>query len=89
MDGYEWDDAKNEANKLKHGIGFEAIEGFDWSSAITLVDDRFDYGEIRRLAYGRIGSMDCAVVFVVRRERVRVISLRRVHAKEMKRHERD
>jgi len=33
MDVYEWDDAKNEANKLKHGIGFEAIEGFDWSSA--------------------------------------------------------
>ncbi len=33
MDQYEWDETKNETNRLKHGIGFELIADFDWSAA--------------------------------------------------------
>lgn len=89
MDRYEWDEAKNALNRLKHGFGFELIEGFDWSSAITRIDERFAYGEVRRVAYGWIDQVGYAVVFVVRGERIRLISLRRMHAKEMRKHERD
>ncbi len=87
MDRYEWDEAKNLANWLKHGVRFELIADFDWANAITRIDDRLGYGEMRRLAYGRIGEQNYAVVFVIRGERLRIISLRRMHAKEMRKHE--
>jgi uncharacterized protein len=64
-----------------------AIADFDWANAITRIDDRLDYGEMRRLAYGRIGEQNYAVVFVIRGERLRIISLRLMHAKEMRKHE--
>ena len=54
MDPYEWDEAKYSANLRKHGIAFELIYRFDWSKAKYDVDDRFEYGETRRLAFGRI-----------------------------------
>ena len=32
---YEWDEAKSLANRIKHGIGFDAIAGRDSSSSTT------------------------------------------------------
>jgi uncharacterized DUF497 family protein len=49
-------------------------------------DDRFDYGEPRYRAYGLIDGVSYCLVFTVRNQRYRPISLRRAHAKEMKRH---
>jgi uncharacterized DUF497 family protein len=79
---YEWDDAKSEINRRKHGIAFEAIEDFDWSSAFILPDERFDYGEDRWLAIGMIGSRLYAVTVTIRGDRIRVVSLRRAEPKE-------
>ena len=42
-----WDDNKRAANLAKHGVDFAAVEGFDWETALTAVDDRRDYGEDR------------------------------------------
>ena len=49
-------------------------------------DDRFEYGEPRYRAYGLIEGVAHCLVFTIRNERYRPISLRRVHAKEMRRH---
>ncbi|MFY9956314.1 BrnT family toxin [Bradyrhizobium sp.] len=49
-------------------------------------DDRFDYGGPRYRAYGVISGVSHCLVFTVRSERYRPISLRRPHAKEMRRH---
>ncbi|MBN9307063.1 MAG: BrnT family toxin [Devosia sp.] len=49
---------------LKHQI-------FDWSQAAFDVDTRFDYGEERNLAFGRIDGRGYAVVYVQRGDRVR------------------
>jgi uncharacterized protein len=49
-------------------------------------DDRFDYGEPRYRAYGVIDGVSHCLVFTVRNGRYRPISLRRAHAKEMRRH---
>ncbi|MEP7241505.1 MAG: BrnT family toxin [Devosia sp.] len=87
MDQYEWDEAKNQANRAKHGIGFELIYEFDWSTASFRPDTRFDYGEERNIAYGRIRGRGYAVVYVERNDRVRVISLRPAHEQEMQRYE--
>jgi len=75
MDQDEWDEAKNDANRRKHGI--------DWSKAKFKADERFDYGENRRLAFGRIEGRGYAIVFVIRGERVRIISVRRAHDTEL------
>ena len=52
---FEWDKAKSLANRAKHGIGFDAIERFDWDSALEFIDDREDYGELREVAISFIG----------------------------------
>lgn len=55
MDSYEWDEAKNQANRRKHGVGFDLAGEFGWSDAVYRTDDRQDYEEPRRLAYGFAG----------------------------------
>ncbi len=52
----------------------------------TYVDDRHDYGETRYRGYGYIDGAACCLVFVIRNGLVRPISLRRAHAKEMRRY---
>ena len=86
MDPYEWDEAKNAANRLKHGVTFEVIAGLDWSAATIVPDDRFDYGEARMMAYGWIDGRAHAVAFVVRGDRVRIFSMRYMHDKEIRRY---
>jgi uncharacterized DUF497 family protein len=50
------------------------------------VDDRYDYGEVRYRAYGFIDGVAYCLAFTTRNGQVRPISLRRAHAKEMRRH---
>lgn len=82
----EFNPAKNEANIAKHGLSFVNFKGFDVTAAVT-VDDRFDYGETRYRAFGRIAGSGYAVVFTVTVTGIRLISLRRAHEKEMRRYE--
>ncbi len=49
-------------------------------------DDRNDYGEIRYRAWGTIDGEYYCLVFTHRGERVRAISLRRAHKKEVDRY---
>ena len=82
---YEWDSAKNRRNRTAHGCAFDIVSGFDWSEAIEVLDDRFDYGEERWLALGPIGTKLYALIFSPRGDdRVRVISLRAATRNERK-----
>ena len=83
---FEWDELKNASNKRKHGVGFELVDHFDWKKAVLLPDSRFDYGEDRMRAYGRIDGEPHCFVFVLRAQNVRIISLRRMHDREVKRY---
>lgn len=59
---FEWDDAKNASNIAKHGLSFnKASQIFD-GPVVTAIDDRFDYGEVRRISIGAIGP---AIIIVV------------------------
>lgn len=82
MDEFEWDDTKSKANRLKHGIGFELVFEFEWSTASYQVDERFDYGEERIRAFGRIDRRPFCVVYTQRRGRLRIISVRPMHERE-------
>ena len=53
---------------------------------ILVTDDRFDYGEARTLAFGRIGGRLFVCVFADRDAERRVISLRKANSREVRRY---
>ena len=75
--GFEWDPAKNRANRRKHGIGFEDAATIFGGSYVEGPDERSDYGEDRFLAFGQMGPYVVAVVFCLRPGRRRIISARK------------
>jgi len=78
----DWSDAKNVANRHKHGIGFEAAKRFDWVTADFQVDDREDYGELRECATGFIGDVLYVLIYTERDDVTWIISLRKANNKE-------
>jgi len=80
----DFDAAKEAINLAKHGISLS--RWIDLDIKVTFIDDRHDYGEIRYRAYGYIDGVAYNLAFTSRDGMVRPISLRRAHAKEMRRH---
>jgi uncharacterized protein len=80
----DFDPAKEAINQSKHGISLG--RWVDLDIKVTFVDDRRDYGEIRYRAYGFIDGTAYCLAFTSRNGLVRPISLRRMHAKEMRRY---
>jgi hypothetical protein len=78
----EWDAAKAEQNLAKHGVPFEHVARFDWGTAIEAEDTRYDYGETRIQALGMIDGRYHVLVYALRGDRIRVISLRKANRRE-------
>ncbi len=83
----EFDPTKSERNVDRRGLAFDLVEDFDFDSAQIVVDDRHDYGEVRYRAIGRLKNDVAVVVFTIRGEAVRVISLRLASRKERRAYE--
>lgn len=79
----EFDPTKDAANIAKHGVSLSLAVEMDITA--YNIDDRYDYGEVRYRAFGWIHGVAHCLVFAMRDDRVRAISLRRAHDKEMKR----
>ena len=79
---YEWDDDKARSNLEKHGVAFDAVRAFDWANAIETEDTRYDYGETRFQALGKIGDRYHVLVYLQRKDSIRVISLRKANKRE-------
>ncbi|MEX0629021.1 MAG: BrnT family toxin [Cucumibacter sp.] len=87
---FEWDPRKAVANLKKHGIGFDVVELFDWDTAIFVEDDREDYGEPRYVAFGvTIEGKAYAVVYTLRGENIRIISIRSMNKRERTNYEQE
>lgn len=84
---YEWDEAKRLRNLAKHGIDFDAAAELEWDSVVLEPDVRRDYGEVRLRALGLIGGRVHVLIFTMRRERTRVISLRKAKDREIEAYE--
>lgn len=82
---FEFDPAKDAANLAKHGLSLADFTTFD-AAPIVYCDNRFDYGESRFIALGRIDGVAHAIVYARRGDRMRLISFRRAHEKEFRRH---
>ncbi|MEJ7933637.1 BrnT family toxin [Sphingobium sp. AN558] len=78
----EFDPAKDAANIAKHGVSLARAADLE---ILAYVDDS-RFAEPRFRLYGLIDGQPYCVAGTDRDGVVRVISLRRAHAKEMKRH---
>jgi uncharacterized protein len=83
---FVWDEEKRAANLRKHGADFALVERFDFAGAVIITDDRRDYGETRYRAFGAVGKRLYALVFTRRGDRIRIISLRKANAREIRRY---
>jgi uncharacterized DUF497 family protein len=82
---FEWDDAKAASNLAKHGVPFDyATRVFLDEAVIDFDASREADGEARRKAIGLIEGRVFTVVYVQRREAIRIISARRANATERK-----
>ena len=79
---FEWDEAKNEANIAKHGIGFLGAARIFDGPTLTFEDARRDYGETRMVAIGLLEDQETQVVYTMRGQLCRIISARRARRNE-------
>jgi uncharacterized protein len=72
---FEWDEAKNQANRLKHGFDFAyAIRIFN-GPVRRSIDPR-PWGEPRIVATGQVEGLHITVIYTRRNGRYRIISAR-------------
>jgi uncharacterized DUF497 family protein len=85
---FEWNEAKNRANILKHGFHFAEAEEMFRGVLLVRPDTSEDYGEERWLGIGMIHGGVAFVAFTESAEDVtRIISLRRANHEESKEYE--
>lgn len=82
MINFEWDENKNKANQLKHGISFdEAKEVFQDDNAIEFRGNTPD--ELRIIRIGKtLSKILLSVVYTVRTISIRIISARQARKSE-------
>ncbi|MFN9479338.1 MAG: BrnT family toxin [Betaproteobacteria bacterium] len=80
----EFDPAKDESNRAKHGVSLAVASELDWEAALVWVDDRFGYEEVRMIALAPKNEVLYYVAFVDRGEARRIVSLRRANRREVK-----
>src|SRR3990167_656666 len=81
---FEWDENKRLINIQKHGIDFVDVPAIFELDTVTVIDDRFEYGETR---YQTLGLLKSRVILVVHTESetvIRIISARKATKYEEK-----
>jgi uncharacterized DUF497 family protein len=88
--GFEFDPAKDEANRFKHGLRLEfGKRAFDDPVQAVIPSFRPVDGEDRFKAVGMVEGKLYTAVYVVRDERIRLISVRRSNASEQRDYDSD
>lgn len=82
----EFDPTKDQRNIAERVISFALAADFDFATALIAADDRREYGEPRFQALGFIGDRLHVLVFTMRGQVLRVISLRRANERECARY---
>ena len=72
-----YDPGKNAVNEAKHGVSLALARKIDWDSVEAEQDFRLNYGEDRYIAQTLIDGRLHVVVFVIRDDALRIISLRK------------
>lgn len=80
---FEFDPAKSEANRLKHGIDFVAAQAL-WTDPFRLAVRSLSADEERWLVIGKIGNRHWTAIHSFRNDAIRIISVRRARTNEVK-----
>ena len=81
-----FDPDKDAFNRRKHGLSLSDAERMDFDTAVYRPDERYDYGEDRTRALGLIDGRLHMLVFTMRGDMLRAISLRKVNPREVNRY---
>ena len=82
MNSFEFDAAKSESNRAKHGIDFVEAQGL-WSDSMLLEIPAKTDDEPRYLVIGSIDGKHWSAVITHRGANVRLISVRRARTEEV------
>ena len=77
---FEYDINKSAANKKKHGVTLEEAKAL-WAGDNVILP-AITKGEQRYMIMGKIGPNLYSCIFTTRREKIRIISCRRIRDKE-------
>jgi hypothetical protein len=91
---FEWDEAKERRNLMKHGMSFGAAAMVFEHPHLVRLDTREEYGEDRWIAVGLIGPVVAVVVFADHFDgegdrTIRIISARNATARERQMYEKE
>ena len=84
-----FDTKKDESNLAKHGINLSLARLLDGEDALSWIDARKDYGEIRHISLVPLKQRLYCVVYVDNKFTRRVISLRKANNREINRYEKE
>ena len=84
---FVWDEAKAAANLTKHRVAFEDVSDFDWEASVDKRDLRKDYKELRVIAMSTIRGRLHVLVYAIRADGHRSISLRKANKRESSNYE--
>lgn len=83
---YVFDPAKDKVNRVKHGVSLALAEVLFAGPHRSITDDRFDYDEVREVAFGLINDRLFVCVYADQDAERRVISLRKANKMEVMRY---
>ena len=83
---FEFDPSQSESNKEKHGLDFEEAKAL-WNDPHLLEIEAQTIGESRFLLIGKIADKHWSAVITYRREKIRIISVRRSRKEEVELYE--
>jgi hypothetical protein len=83
---FEYDPAKSQSNKTKHGIDFQAAQAI-WDDPDLLEIPARTTDESRFLVVGRIGEKHWSAIITYRDQARRIISVRRSRPEEIELYE--
>lgn len=79
---FEWDNNKNESNIKKHALDFHDARFVFEQPLVKRVDSRKNYGEERTIALGQLEGAVVVIVYALRIDVIRIISMRRANQHE-------
>jgi len=83
----EFDPVKSQRNGRERGLPLDRVVDFDWEGALYREDDRRVYPERRFVAIGALAERLHVLCFTPVPGGVRIISLRRANAREVRAYE--
>lgn len=84
---FEWDDAKNQVNRRKHGLDFADAPLVFAGEKLTFEDLRYSHGEKRFLTVGTLAGRMLVIAHTLRGDAIRIISMRKANARERARYQ--